>query len=190
LVELAKAQHQSFKTNTAGLNDTQRGELSARTFAPLRSAFEVLGEAAVQNHPVALDAVARAILIPELKGLAVQAAGKLAGAGSEGALELLLTPQNYGIPLSSSVSALRPAAEAGNQRAIDALSAVTKDDRSRPLWIMAADGLAKAAESGNPVATDALIGLTPSTNQYVRNAAVIGLKRAAANQNSRAAEAL
>jgi len=190
LVELAKAQHQSFKTNTVGLNDTQRGELSARTFATLRSAFEVLGEAAVQNHPMALDAVARAILIPELKGLAVQTAGKLAGAGSEGALELLLNPQNYGILLSSSVSALRPAAEVGNQRAIDALSAVTKDDRNRALWVMAADGLAKAAASGNPVATDALIGLIPSTNQSVRNTAVLNLKRAAANQNSRAAEAL
>jgi len=82
---------------------------------------------------------------------------------------------------------LRSAAEGGNQKAIDALSAVTKDAKNQALWYGAADGLATAAESGNAAAVDALVGLSSSTNQNVRNAVVQGLKRAAANQNTKAA---
>lgn len=190
LTELSKAQHKSFNTNKVGLDDTRRGELATGTFAPIQAAFDVIGEAASQGNQVALDAVVRAIGIPELRGLAVQVVGKVAGNGSEGALELLLNPQNYGFPLASSVGALRPAADNGNQRAIDALAAVTRDADHRPLWYMAAEGLGKAAESGNAVAIDALIGLSSSTNPSVRNSIVLGLKRAAANQNSKAAEAL
>ena len=92
--------------------------------------------------------------------------------------------------LSYSFFALRPAAEAGNQRAIDALSAVTKDTKNQALWPAVADGLATAAESGNAPAVDALVNLSSSTNPSVRNAVVLGLKRAAANQNTKAAEAL
>ena len=190
LTELSKAQHKSFNTNLVGLDDTRRGELSVRTFAPIQAAFDVIGEAALQGNQVALDAVARAIGIRELRGLAVQAAGRVAGNGSESALEVLLNPQKYDILLASSVGALRPAADSGNQRAIDALAAVTRDADHRALWYMAAEGLAKAAESGNDAAIDALIGLSPSTNTSVRNSIVLGLKRAAANQNSKAAEAL
>jgi hypothetical protein len=56
--------------------------------------------------------------------------------------------------------------------------------------MMAADGLGKAAETGNAVAIDALIGLSASTNISVRNSVVQGLRRAAANQNAKAAETL
>ena len=92
--------------------------------------------------------------------------------------------------LSATVSALRSPAETGNQRAIAALAAATKDVRNQALWFEAASGLATAAESGNPAAVDALVGMSASTNQNVRNAVVAGLRRAAANHNAKAAETL
>src|SRR5207249_8727039 len=95
-----------------------------------------------------------------------------------------------GILLSGSVFALRAAAESGNQRAIDALAAVTKNARNQALWFEVANGLTPAAESGNAVAVDALVAMSVSTNQNVRNAVVLGLKRAAANQNAKATETL
>jgi RNA polymerase sigma factor (sigma-70 family) len=190
LVELSKTAQKSFNTNQVGLDDTERGKLAFRTFAFARAAFDVIGEAAGNGNPVAVQAVERALQISELKGHAVEIVGTLAGKGNEFALEMLLNPDNYGILLSSSVFALRPAAERGNQRAIDALSAITKDANNQALWVAAADGLAIAAESGNAAAVDALVRLSSSTNQNVRNAVVPGLKKAAANQNTKAAETL
>ena len=190
VVELSRAAHKSFNTNRVGLDDTQRGELASRTFAPCQAAFDVIGEAADNGNQVAIKAVERALEIAELKGYAVGIVGTLAGKGNEAALEMLLNPDNYGILLSSSVFALRSAAEAGNQRAIDALAAVTKDAKHKALWPTVADGLATAAGSGNAVAVDALVSISSSTNPTVRSAVLIGLKKAAANQNSKAAEAL
>ena len=190
LAEFSKAALKSFNTNSAGLDDTKRGELASRTFAPLQAAFDVIGEAAVNGNQTAVEAVNRALLIRELQGRAVQIVGTLAGKGNESALEVLLNPDKYGILLSGSVFALRSASEAGNQKAIDALAAVTKDARNQALWYEVANGLATAAESGNAVAVDALVAMSASTNQNVRSAVLIGLKKAAANQNIKAAEAL
>ena len=190
LAELSKVAHKSFNTDALGLDDTQRSQLASRTFAPLQSAFEVIDEAALNGNPVAIAAVERALQIPELQGHAVQTVGTLAGKGNEVALQILLNPDKYGIRLSGSVFALRAAAEAGNQSAIDALSAVTQDLKNQALWYGAATGLATAAGSGNAVAIDALIGLAGSTNQNVRDAVMVGLRKAAANQNPKAAEAL
>jgi len=190
LTEFSKTAHRSYNTNSIGLDDTKRGELASRTFAPLQKAFDVIGEAAVNGNQVAVEAVNRGLQIPELQGHSVQIVGTLAGKGNESALEMLLNPDKYGILLSGSVFALRPAAEAGNQRAIDALANVTKDARNQPLWFEAANILATAAESGNAVAVDALVAMSASTNQNVRSAVLIGLKKAAANQNIKAAETL
>ena len=77
-----------------------------------------------------------------------------------------------------------------NLRAIDALAAVTRDERRQAMWYEVANNLSTAAESGNAVAVDALVAMTVSTNQIVRNAVVLGLKRAAANQNTKATETL
>jgi len=190
LAELSKAAHKSFNANRVGLDDTQRGELASRTFAPVRAAFEAIGEAAVKGNQVAIEAVERALQVPELKGQAVEIVGTLAGNGNEAALEMLLNPDKYGILLSSSVFALRSAAEAGNPKAIDALASVTKDETHRALWLEVANSLAPAADSGNAVAVDALIAMSVATNQQVRNAVILGLKRAAANQNAKATETL
>ncbi len=190
VAELSKAALKSFNTNRVGMDDTQRSELGSRTFAPLQAAFEVIGEAAVKGNQVAIAAVERALQIPELKGHAVKIVGTLAGQGNEAALEMLLNPDNYGILLSSSVFALRSAAEAGNLKAIDALAAVTKDQNKQALWYEVANSLATAAESGNAVAVDGLVAMSVATNQIVRNAVVSGLKRASANQNAKATEML
>ena len=98
--------------------------------------------------------------------------------------------KKYGFLPADIVGALQGAADKGNQKAIEALSAVTQDADQRPLWVMAAYGLATAAESGNSIAIDALIALSASTNQSVQNAVVHGLKKAASNQNAKAAAAL
>lgn len=190
LVSVVQAELASFNTNSAGLNDTQRGELASQTFAPLHAAFQVIQDAATQGNQVAIDAVVRAMQIPELKGSAVQCVGAIAGTGSAEALAVLLHPEQYGIRESSVVPALRPAADKGNQQAIDALAVVTRDANQRGLWFMAAQGLEKSAAAGNSVAIDALIGLSASTNWSVRHAALAGLQGAAANQNPKAAEAL
>ena len=105
------------------------------------------------------------------------------------ALEMPVNPDQNGILLSATVSALRPAAEAGNLKAIDFLATVCKDQQKQPLWMLVADALATPAESGNAVAVDGLAAMTVATNQYVRNAVILGLKRAAADQNPEAAEA-
>ena len=150
----------------------------------------MIGEAATKGNRTALGAVAACIRYQMLSPMASQAFGPLAANGSEGILEILLNPQSYDIPLSQTVVALCPAAKNGNQRAIEALSAVAKDTDNEGLRFAAALGLAQAAETGNAVAIDTLISLLPSTNENVRNSSVRGLKRAATNQNAKAIEAL
>ena len=189
LVELSKAAHASFNTKSGGLNDTQKDELSRQAFAPLNVAFKVIGESATGGNQVAVDAVVRAMEFPELKGGAVQCIGALAATGNEAALEVLLNPEKYDFPLSSAVAALRGAADSGNQKAIDALATVAGDSKHVALWMMTADGLQNAARMGNPVAIDALINMSGETNLNVRKAVIPGL-RAAAAQNTKAADAL
>jgi hypothetical protein len=190
LLAESKAEFQVFNTNRVGLDDTQRGELSSRTFAPINAAFKVIGEAAANGSQSALGALTRSLQISELKGLAVHSLGGLAGNGDAGALEVLLHPEKYGAVLSGTISALQPAADNGNQMAIDALAAVAKDQKDQPLWYMTANSLAKAAAAGNLVAVDALINMSSSTNQSIQNAVAQALRGAAANQNAKAAEAL
>jgi len=190
LLAESKAEHQRFNTNNVGLNDTQRGELSSRTFTPINAAFKIIADAAVQGNQSALDALTQALQTLELKGLAVASLGGLAGNGDAGALEVLLHPGKYGALLTGTIPALQPAADNGNQAAIDALAAVAQDQTEWPLWFMTANSLAKAAAAGNPTAIDSLINMSSSTNQNIQNAVVRALKGAAANQNAKAAEAL
>jgi hypothetical protein len=190
LSEMARAEGASFNTNRAGLNDTQRGDLARQTFAPLRAAFKVIGEAACGGNEVAVDAVLAAMQIPELKANTIPYLGTIAANGNDAALEVLLNPWKYGFLQSSAVGALQPAADSGNQKAIAALAAVANDAKQAALWYLAARGLEKSATTGNAVAIDALIGLSASTNINVRNAVLPGLRAAALNQNAKAAEAL
>ncbi|HAO77440.1 MAG TPA: hypothetical protein DCQ92_00415 [Verrucomicrobia subdivision 3 bacterium] len=185
-----KTEQQSFKTNNIGLNDQQRREVSLRTFTPINAAFKVIEEASVNGSQPALDALARSLQIPELRGPAVNSLGGLAGNGDAGALEVLLHPEKYGALLSGTIGTLQPAADNGNQKAIDALAAVATDQKNQPLWPMTANSLAKAAAAGNTMAIDALISMSSSTNRNIQNAVAEALRGAAANQNAKAAEAL
>ncbi|MDR3458034.1 MAG: sigma-70 family RNA polymerase sigma factor [Verrucomicrobiae bacterium] len=190
LLAESKGEHESYSTNQTGLDDAARRELSVRTFAPINLAFKEIAEAAVNGSQPALDAVIRAIQTPELHSLATQSLGLLAGQGNDQALEMLIHPEKYGFTLSSTVNNLRLAAEAGNQKAIDALAAVAQNPSQKALWLMAADNLAKAAADGNTVAVDALITMSSSTNRNVQRAVANALQGAAANQNVNAAAAL
>lgn len=187
---MAKAENQYFRSNSAGLSDTARGDLARQTFAPLHAAFDAITEEASQGNQAALQAVSRATQIPDLQGSAITCAGVLAGKGDEVALEILLNPKAYGVLPSSTISALKPAADNGNQKAIDALAAVAADQNQRALWYLAADGLGNAAASGNSAAIDALIAMSGETNQSVRRVVISGLQRASANQNAKATDAL
>src|SRR6266542_1587184 len=71
LAELSKVALKSFNANSAGLGDSETGELARRTFAFARAAFDVIGEAAVNGNPVAVEAVERALQMADLKGHAV-----------------------------------------------------------------------------------------------------------------------
>ena len=190
LLAESQAEYQSFKTNSVGLDDTQRGELSTKTFAPINAAFQAIADAANHGSQSALDALARALKSSELRGLAVHSLGGLAGNGDAGALDVLIHPAQYGALLSSTISELQFAANNGNQQAIDALAAVANNPKNHPLWAEAADSLAQAAAAGNSVAVDALITMSSSTNQNVWRAVSEGLRGAAANQNAKAAQAL
>ena len=190
LRDLASAEHESFRTNGAGLNDPARSELNQQTFAPLRAAFGVITDAATTGNQSALTAVIQSLALPELKGEATQSLGVLAGSGNNDALGALLNYQQYGLLLSSTVGALQPAANSGNQSAIDFLTAVAQDPNQQGLWLLAADGLTKAAASGNAQAIDTLITLSSAGNSSVKDEALSGLRQAAANQNVQAANAL
>jgi RNA polymerase sigma factor (sigma-70 family) len=188
--DLARAENESFKTNSPGLNDTQRGELSRQTFAPINAAFSVIAEAAAKGNQSALDAVMQSVALPELQGEAVQSLGVIAGSGNNDALDVLLNYQKYGLLLSATVGALKPAAESGNPQAVDFLAAIAQDPGQSGLWYLAADGLTKAAAAGNVPAIDALITLSGASTGGLKNAALSGLRQAAANQNVQAANAL
>jgi dsDNA-binding SOS-regulon protein len=189
LLAEAKTEYENLKTNNVELDNTKRDELTSRIFAPLDAAFQVIEDAALEGNQSALDALGRSLQIAGLKGFATHSLGLLAAKNDPGALEILLHPEKYGMPLSSTISHLQPAADNGNQTAIDALAAVAKDQKSEPLWYMTANGLAKAAAAGNPVAIDALVNMSSTTNRNLQNA-VAGALRGAANQNAKAADAL
>jgi hypothetical protein len=190
VADLARAESANFMTNAAGLNDSQRGELSRQTFAPLLAAFDVISDAATKGNQAALDAVVQALQVPELQGPGVQVLGALAGAGNDTALTALLNYKDYQLPLSDTISALGPAASQGNQQAIAALAAVTQDPGQHGYWLLVANGLTQAAASGNSLAVDTLITLAGDSNQNIQRAALPGLRQAAANQNAKAADAL
>ena len=165
-------------------------KLRAGTFAPLQAAFDAITDEATKGNQAALQAVSTAIQIPELQGRAIHSAGILAGNGDEVALQILLNPKDYQVLLSSTIDALKPTADNGNQKAIDALAAVAANPDQQALRCMAADGLGNAAASGNPGAIDALIAMSRDTNESVRTIVMSGLQRASANQNAKATEAL
>jgi hypothetical protein len=166
----------SFVRDRVGVTNAELAELSKRTFATQNTAMRVVEQAALDANAKAFEAINEMTPIPELQGPVVVVLGKLAGQGNEAGF-------SYAGP-GLFVDSLGTAADRGDERAIEALVAVTKSDERRALWFLAAKNLNQAAENGNVAAIDALINLGASaTNQSVRNVVVEGLRKAAANQN-------
>jgi hypothetical protein len=159
-------------------------------FAAFRAAFDDLTERAGNGDDNALRILLRTLQQSSLQGFAMKALGKAGGMGNEKALEPLLHWWEHGLPLPNVVGVLKPAADAGNQGAIDLLTTVAMDQKRKSLWYITAPGLEKAAASGNEKAMDALVAMTKETgNQMLRDATVHALETAA-EQNAHAAQAL
>ncbi len=154
--DFAKSQSEFYRTNSIGLSTDERSAVWSDTFGGIIAAFESLSDEANKGNANAAQAIKQAVHMSPLEGAAVTGLGKLAGNGDENALDMLLNPGRNGLLLSSTVSALRPAADNGNPKAIAALAALLADESKKPLWFMASSALQKAAADGNPVAISAL----------------------------------
>lgn len=161
LSEYAKERSDSYRANSLGLMGDEQAAAWSKSFGGITSAFDSLADAAIKGNANARQAIDQAIRIKSLQGWDVTALGKLAGAGDENALEILLNPREYGMPLSSTVSALGPAADSGNPKAIAALAAILGDETKKALWLLASQALQEAAGSGNAVAIAALKSISP-----------------------------
>jgi hypothetical protein len=138
LNDYSQRQHAFFNTNSVGVTNELAGVISKQAFGGpqegLYGAFISLSDQAASGNAYARQAIDSAIAMPGLKGVAIVALGELAGRGDQNALEVLLNPDQYGVRLSSSVGALKPAADGGNEKAIAALAAVLSDEKNKPLW--------------------------------------------------------
>ena len=156
LGDLAKARSDFYRTNSAGLQGDEDAAAWSTAFGELNSAFDSLANDATNGNSYARQAIDNALRMNSLRGMAVDALGKLAGSGDATALALLLDPEKNGLLLSSTVGALKPAADNGNQQAIDTLAGILADETKKPLWLMASQGLQGAAAEGNATAIQAL----------------------------------
>ena len=161
LDQFAKSQSEFYRTNSAGLREDERSSVWSDSFGGIYAAFDSLSNEALKENANAIQAIKQAVHMKSLQGPAITGLGKLAGNGDEEALQVLLNPGQNGLLLSSTVSALGPAADSGNQKAIAALAAVLSDEKNKPLWFMASECLQKAAANGNPVAIAALKSIPP-----------------------------
>jgi RNA polymerase sigma factor (sigma-70 family) len=154
--ELAKSRFAFFNTNRVGLTNEQLAATHMEAFGGLAAAFEWLSQQAAGGNANARQAFDQAARMKELQPFAVRGLGELAGKGDENALQMLLNPDQYGLQLSSTISALAPAAGNGSPQAIAALAAVLQDPTKKPLWHLASLGLQGPAASGNSIAVEAL----------------------------------
>src|SRR5262249_25438878 len=97
LNEYSQMQHGAFRTNSAGLTNELLSMVSERSFGGLHSAFNSLADQAANGNAYARQAIDKAVAMPYLQGLAVNALGDLAGHGDLTALEVLLNPNQHGL---------------------------------------------------------------------------------------------
>jgi hypothetical protein len=185
-----KSENDSYRTNCIGLDGQARSKLAQQTFIPMAAAFKIIGDAAGQGNEYARDAMARAFLNEDMTPIVVSFLGSWAAAGDAGALDVLLHPDKYGVSPYLNISPLQGAADNGNQAAIAALAAFANDDNNQAVWWMTATSLKGAAAAGDAVSIDALINIAANSQGFTRDTAIHGLRTAAANQNSKAAQAL
>lgn len=122
----------------------------------MRAATDVIGQAAGSGNGKAMAALLYGTENQTLRNSMVNPIGIAAGMGNREALEVLLHYEEYDFLLSSVVFALQPAARQQYPEAVDFLIDVVENDRYRPLWLGATDGLKVAAESGHVRARQAI----------------------------------
>lgn len=169
-----------------------RTNVQQYTLGEVQAAFDVLGAEAGAGNEIAFEALRRAAAMRKshLEGLAVRALGEAADKGNEKALAMLLDPDRYLLTRSTTEFALKPLAQNGNARAIEALAAVAKNERRTAMWLMVAESLENAASTGNPTAIEALGLIAKAQNEQTRQTALRALQEAALKQQPQAAETL
>ena len=103
--------------------------------------------------------------------------------GNEEALEPLLDPKRYLLLRSSATSALKPAADARNDRAIQALIAAATDPEQQGLWLLATERLTDPqtllyflfAPGEETVPSNSTMKFTPSGVVSVKSASPVAL---------------
>ncbi len=128
----------------------------ANNLVLMRAAFTPIGTLAGKGSQTALDALQYANGNPRLRSFTPDAFGIAAGMGNTEALDVLLNYKEHGFLLSSTVFALRPAAEKNIPEAVNFLVEVMNDPRHKALWRGASKGLVGAAALGNQAAQEAL----------------------------------
>jgi len=109
-----------------------------------------------ENDP-AFKALVYAHSLPTMKGFVPYAFGVAAAKGHQPSLSLLLNHSQHNILRSTATFALVPSAKAGNEQAINFLIGVIENDKAKPLWHGASQGLVEAAGKGNKRAEQALL---------------------------------
>lgn len=122
----------------------------------MRKVFSPIGEAAGRGDEVAFDALIKATGYSKIRSFTADAFGLGAGAGNEKCLEVLLNHKRHGILRSSTVFALKYAAENNEPLAIEFLADILMNEKAKALWHGASQGLIRAANEGNPIAIKAL----------------------------------
>jgi hypothetical protein len=139
-----------------GIDYKKEQERARSNLRLMRSAFDMLGEAAGGGSTEAMQALEYAMQHPTLEGFAAHSYGLAAAKGNEAALNKLLNYRRNGILLSTAVFSLQESAKNNNQQSVMFLVRVLEDPRHRGLWGAAEDGLRVAADKGNQNAIEAL----------------------------------
>jgi hypothetical protein len=122
----------------------------------MRAAFSPIGKMAGEGSSTALDALYYANRNLQLRSFTSDAFGIAAGMGNTNALGVLLNYKQHGFLLSSTVSALKYAANSNIPGAVDFLVEVMANQNNKSLWWGASKGLVGAAALGNIKAKEAL----------------------------------
>ena len=169
------------------LGEAARARIKLRTneqqyvLGEVQVAFDVLAEEAAKGNETAFQALFRAsqMKTQHLSGLAIRALGDAAAAGHDRAVEVLVNPERYQLLRSSTISALRGAAQNGNPRAIESLAEVARDPEASALWGHVTQGLQNSAVAGNETAILSMAAIAKSEGKPGRRMALAALQDAA-----------
>ncbi|MFT5122989.1 MAG: hypothetical protein ACI9TH_002441 [Kiritimatiellia bacterium] len=153
----------------------------------MRSAFNIMGNAAGQDNQHAITALVVAARVPTMRSYAPDALGQAAAKGSAKALEILTDPTKFGLNASSTILALQPAIAQNNAAAIKALQGMVEKPGNAGLHYLIATALQTAAAQNNQGAVDALTYIVENnTSSSTLRRALDGLKLASNRGNEKA----